>query len=299
MRDSHRRSESRTKKSFQKDMAGDEGFEPPNGGTRTHCLTTWRIPNVHIHYSIHFKKIPPNPSQNTHCIFKFLCYNSKTIGTLIYIVNLEKVGLVLKQNIFKKIFYKILRRKYEIVSFPVYAFGADNVRIRALRDIPRHNVRKYDIGGSVEGYHNLSQFGDCWIGENGKVLGKARVSGDAIVRSQAKIYGHAKIKGQAIVYGWAKVCGHAVVKDMAEIYCQATVSEHAEVKGKSFIHGSVSLSGNCIVSGRTVVRDTAQICDMAIVHDSDVSGNTIIRNDARVLNQKIRNVTIFSSTRFS
>ena len=27
------------------DMAGDEGFEPPNGGTRTHCLTTWRIPN--------------------------------------------------------------------------------------------------------------------------------------------------------------------------------------------------------------------------------------------------------------
>ncbi len=26
-------------------VAGDEGFEPPNGGTRTHCLTTWRIPN--------------------------------------------------------------------------------------------------------------------------------------------------------------------------------------------------------------------------------------------------------------
>lgn len=26
-------------------MAGDEGLEPPNGGTRTHCLTTWRIPN--------------------------------------------------------------------------------------------------------------------------------------------------------------------------------------------------------------------------------------------------------------
>ncbi len=25
-------------------MAGDEGFEPPNAGTRTRCLTTWRIP---------------------------------------------------------------------------------------------------------------------------------------------------------------------------------------------------------------------------------------------------------------
>ena len=44
-------------------LAGDEGFEPPNGGTRTHCLTTWRIPiridilyhknaKMHIYYSL-------------------------------------------------------------------------------------------------------------------------------------------------------------------------------------------------------------------------------------------------------
>ena len=26
-------------------LAGDEGFEPPNTGTRNQCLTTWRIPN--------------------------------------------------------------------------------------------------------------------------------------------------------------------------------------------------------------------------------------------------------------
>ncbi len=25
-------------------MAGMEGFEPPNAGTRTQCLTTWRHP---------------------------------------------------------------------------------------------------------------------------------------------------------------------------------------------------------------------------------------------------------------
>ena len=25
-------------------LAGMEGFEPPNGGTRTRCLTTWRHP---------------------------------------------------------------------------------------------------------------------------------------------------------------------------------------------------------------------------------------------------------------
>ena len=25
-------------------MAGDEGFEPPNGGVKVRCLTAWRIP---------------------------------------------------------------------------------------------------------------------------------------------------------------------------------------------------------------------------------------------------------------
>jgi hypothetical protein len=29
-------------------MAGDEGFEPPNAGTRNQCLTTWRIPSMGV-----------------------------------------------------------------------------------------------------------------------------------------------------------------------------------------------------------------------------------------------------------
>ena len=26
-------------------MAGEEGFEPPNGGSKGRCLTTWLLPN--------------------------------------------------------------------------------------------------------------------------------------------------------------------------------------------------------------------------------------------------------------
>ena len=37
-------------------LAGMEGFEPPNGGTRTRCLTTWRHPNTLLIIS---KKILP------------------------------------------------------------------------------------------------------------------------------------------------------------------------------------------------------------------------------------------------
>ena len=54
-----------TKASDVFNLAGDEGFEPPNGGTRTHCLTTWRIPSTnHIisHLSVFNRiiKIPHN-----------------------------------------------------------------------------------------------------------------------------------------------------------------------------------------------------------------------------------------------
>lgn len=46
MRDSFAKRESRNKKTPQGVLAGDEGFEPPNAGTRTQCLTAWRIPNA-------------------------------------------------------------------------------------------------------------------------------------------------------------------------------------------------------------------------------------------------------------
>ena len=29
-------------------MAGTDGFEPPNGGIKTRCLTTWRRPNPRL-----------------------------------------------------------------------------------------------------------------------------------------------------------------------------------------------------------------------------------------------------------
>jgi hypothetical protein len=44
--------ESRVGLSFS--MAGDEGFEPPNAGTRNQCLTTWRIPNGFVYVNVHY-----------------------------------------------------------------------------------------------------------------------------------------------------------------------------------------------------------------------------------------------------
>lgn len=59
-------------------------------------------------------------------------------------------------------------------------------QIRALIDIPKHNVKKGDIGGWIESEYNLSHKGDCWI-ESGEVYGTSVVSEDAhIVNSNIK-----------------------------------------------------------------------------------------------------------------
>ena len=42
-------------------LAGVEGFEPPNAGTRTQCLTTWRHPIVAG--SLHWTRGPDKSSQ--------------------------------------------------------------------------------------------------------------------------------------------------------------------------------------------------------------------------------------------
>lgn len=49
-------------------MAGDEGFEPPNAGTRTQCLTTWRIPKERPH---NYTTFLPNSSKFRYFASKF------------------------------------------------------------------------------------------------------------------------------------------------------------------------------------------------------------------------------------
>ena len=56
---------------YIKKLAGNEGFEPPNGGTKIHCLTAWRIPNTMQKY---FKKYK--------CQKKLLLFLKKSRGNL-------------------------------------------------------------------------------------------------------------------------------------------------------------------------------------------------------------------------
>lgn len=83
--------------------------------------------------------------------------------------------------------------------------GRTVYRIEAVKSFGR--VHAGDKGGFVEGLHNLSEQGDCWIYDNAVVCGGAYVKDNAVVCDVAAVYdnahiGHnAQIKGGAIIKG--------------------------------------------------------------------------------------------------
>ena len=89
--------------------------------------------------------------------------------------------------------------------------------IVAARDIPVHGVRKGDIGGVVNGMHNLSQKGDCWVDKTSSVLNKAFVFGNALIKNSSKVIGNSYVGGDAILdssdaYDNARVIGRNVLR---------------------------------------------------------------------------------------
>ena len=74
--------------------------------------------------------------------------------------------------------------KFELTDTTVVnAWGVTLYRIRATEDIPRHGVRKGDLGGYVSSTHLPSGaarvFGAAWVFGDAQVFGAAQVSGDA------------------------------------------------------------------------------------------------------------------------
>jgi len=73
--------------------------------------------------------------------------------------------------------------KYELVIEE----GTRFKRIKAIRDIPKYNVKSGDFGGYIASESNLSQEDDAWVSGNAMVSGNARVSDDALISGNAKV----------------------------------------------------------------------------------------------------------------
>ena len=199
--------------------------------------------------------------------------------------------------------------KYELVpDDTIVVEGVTLTRIRALRDIPC-GAQKGGLGGYIMCYDNLSQDGDCWVGDgsyvyggaavmtNARIMAHARVLGNAVVGGNAVICGNARVKGNALVSGNASINGYnlingnVIIKDNAAISGYATIIERAVVEGNAFvgdnalvkgrakIRGNASVTGNSVVADRGIVTDDAIVQGWAsVIDDSKVYGEAKLRD---------------------
>ena len=109
-------------------------------------------------------------------------------------------------------------------------------------NIPMYHIKAGDLGGLLEGYHNLSQEDNCCVCGNAIVRGDAIVGGDAIVCCYARVGDNAVVGGNAIV------CDSATVRDNAH------VSGRSVVRGSARVRGSASVSGNAWVCNSVIIE---------------------------------------------
>lgn len=179
-------------------------------------------------------------------------------------------------------------KKYELTDVTITHNGVVLHQIRALRGFSyirgedkltfendrldsssfRAYVKKGEIGGYIQSESNLSQEDFCWIFNDAKVYGGARVTHNAQILNDAEVYGDAQIYGNAIVQHQAKVYGNTRVYDYADI------EDNANVYGNSRIYGSSVIKDNAKIGGSVRVYGNSQIID-----DVCIDGDRVIRNE--------------------
>lgn len=119
-------------------------------------------------------------------------------------------------------------KKYELTDKTKVIADVTLHRIRALIDIPEHNVKAGDLGGWIEAERNLSQKGAAWVADSARVMDSARVTDTALVMGSAWVTGKARVMGEALVMDSARVTGKARVMDSARVMGTALVTNSAD-----------------------------------------------------------------------
>ena len=178
-------------------------------------------------------------------------------------------------------------KKYEFTGEAKDFCGVELHRIRALKDFG--DVAAGDLGGWIKGEGNLSHDGRCWVSDDARVFGDARVYGNAWVAGDAQVFGDARVYGNARVSDDARVSGNARVSDDARVYDDARVLGDARVFGNARGYGNAWVAGDAQVFGNARVSDDARVYDDARVSDdarvfgdARVYGNAWVAGDAEI-----------------
>lgn len=139
-------------------------------------------------------------------------------------------------------------RKYELSEeVNINYINAPLYRIRALRDIPRYNIKAGDLGGLIESENNLSQEGDAWVAYGAMVFDDALAMDDAYVGGATMVFEHATIKKDAYTSGRARISGDAVIGGNATISGTIIIYDNVVITGDTYIFGNGTISRYFIV----------------------------------------------------
>ena len=157
------------------------------------------------------------------------------------------------------------QKKYKLIP------EGDCFRIQALIDIPEYQVRRGDLGGIVDGEHNLPQDGKGWVSKKSKV------------------------QDNAIVYD-AFVCGNSTVKN--SVHLHSGIIESSDLYGNLLVKGQVRITNSSIWDGAFIVRDdtkkgSIQDSKLVMVHTE----STFVIKDSSVRSKKVLLFELDSETR--
>ena len=125
--------------------------------------------------------------------------------------------------------------KYELTERSLYnSRGKKLFHIKALKDFG--HIKKGQLGGLVQGEHNLSHEGDCWIYPHASACDSSKVTDDAELKDFCRITDYAKLRD------------NAVMQDEATLEGCGSLSGNAVMMNNSLMTGRSSASGDAIVS---------------------------------------------------
>lgn len=159
-------------------------------------------------------------------------------------------------------------KKYELTNYTIKRDGKTLHRIKALRDIIietqglNTTIKKGRLGGYIESENNLSQSGNCWVGDTAKIYGNAIVRDNAYVGGNTEVYDNAGVLDEAVVDGNniihnnTVVTGHAYIRENVHLCGSATVGDDVMLWGIIEVSGHTDLRGNLSIVDDTKISKT-------------------------------------------
>lgn len=174
-------------------------------------------------------------------------------------------------------------KKYKILASTMRIHrGKPHYRIKALVDILEYGIRKGDLGGWVNGEHNLSHEGNCWVANEATVTDSACVKDNAFICNKVEVMDNAIVSGDAYISDNVVVADNAFVSDHTYVFGQVYVLDDAKI----IDHAQVS--EEAVISGDSIIQDYARVKDSArITWDSTVRDHANVFGHAYILSSTV------------